>query len=157
MTTTELFADDRLVIVHADEVMVCGWRDAPTPIQMRAMEEHGRAAARRGSVALVNVAFSGVPKFSDEVRELAAAYTRDATLFARSRAHVVMIPGFKGAAVMAFINTFVLLGRPPRPTKVFRAIAPATVFTAQHLSPTHDAATVAALVEDARARLGLPG
>lgn len=148
----ELYADERLLIAYAHESVICGWRDAPTAVQMRAMAEQGRRMAdAHGPVALVNVAFSGVPRFSDEVRSLAAEYTRDATLFARSRAHVVMIAGFRGAAVMAFINTFLLLGRPPRPTKVFRAIAPAIAFTAQHV--TNSEADLAAAIEEVRWRI----
>lgn len=152
MAIEELFADERLLVAYAPEVVICGWRDAPTEVQMRAMAEHGRRIEQaHGPAALLNIAFSGVPKFSDEVRSLATQYTRDPTLFARCRAHVVIIGGFRGAAVMAFINTFLLLGHPPRPTKVFRAIPPAIDFVAQHVSLGD--AELAAAVEDVRWRI----
>lgn len=153
MALVDLYADARVLMAHDDALFLCAWADAPEMTQMLALGEHGRRLeATHGPLALINVAFSGVPKFSDEVRACSAAYTREAGLFACSRAHVVLIPGFRGAAVMAFINTFLLLGRPPRPTKVFRAVAPAIEWTAR-LLPGHDPASIDAALEQLRVRL----
>lgn len=148
MALLELYADERVSMGHDGPLFLCGWADAPTMVQMRALGEHGRRAeAVAGPLALVNIAFGGVPKFSDDVRKISAEFTRDASLFARSRAHVVTIPGFKGVAVMSFINTFLLLGRPPRPTKVFRAVDEAVRWTAGQLSPTGDEAAIHDAIE----------
>ena len=153
-----VYADERVLMAHEGPLFVVGWSDAPTSVQMEAMAEHGRRCeARTEPLALVNVVFGGVPKFPEEVRVSAAALTRDATLFARSRAHVVMLPGFAGAAVMAFINTFMLLGRPPRPTRVFRALDPAVEWTAQASTPELSPAAIHASVEQVRVRLGERG
>ncbi|MBK6918287.1 MAG: hypothetical protein IPH07_12905 [Deltaproteobacteria bacterium] len=155
MALVDLYADGRVLMAHDDALFLCAWADAPEMTQMRALGDHGRRVeASHGPLALLNVAFSGVPKFSDEVRACSAAYTRDAALFARSRAHVVLLPGFRGAAVMAFINTFLLVGRPPRPTKVFRAVDPAIEWTAR-LLPSHDDAAISAALEQLRGRLPL--
>jgi len=145
---TDLYADERVSMAHVGPLFLCGWADAPTMVQMRALGQYGRQVeAVVGPMSLVNVAFGGVPKFSDEVRKISAEFTRDASLFAHSRAHVVTIPGFKGAAVMSFINTFLLLGRPPRPTKVFRALDEAVRWTAGLLSPAGDEAAMHDAIE----------
>lgn len=147
MAFFELYADDRALMGHDGDVFVCGWNDAPTLVQMRALGEHGRRTeSAHGPLALLNVAFGGVPKFTDEVRKISAEYTRDASLFVRARAHVVTIPGFVGVAVMAFINTFTLLGRPPRPTKVFRELDAGIQWILPTLGPVHDAASIRATV-----------
>lgn len=127
-----LYTDERVCIAHSGELFFCGWREAPTKAQMLAMQTHGqRIAPDFGPLALVNIAYGGVPKFSDDVRELATQFTRDPSLFPRARAHIVAMPGFRGVAVTAFINTFLLLGRPPSPTKVFSALDPGLVWVAQ--------------------------
>jgi hypothetical protein len=69
---------------------------------------------------------------------------------------VVTIPGFKGIAVMSFINTFLLLGRPPRPTKVFRSLEDAIAWTAPRLSPVRTVAQVRASVDELHRRLQQP-
>src|SRR5262245_17142268 len=117
---TEL-ADERAIFAHDADLFVCVWRDAPTGKHMTALGEIGqRVEAATGPLALLNVAIAGTPSFDDDVRKMAVAYTRDAGRFSRARAHVVTMSGLAGVAVLAFINTFLLLGRPPRPTKVFR-------------------------------------
>ena len=78
-------------------------------------------------MAFLNVVFAGVPNFPEPVREAGARLTKD-PLFSLGRAHVVLMPGFLGVAVTSFINTFVLLGRPPFPTKIFHALPQATVW-----------------------------
>jgi hypothetical protein len=150
----ELYADDRALMAHDGELFVCGWREAPGLDQMRALGEYGRRTeAAHGPLALLNVAFGGVPKFTDEVRKISADYTRDASLFVRSRAHVVTIPGFKGIAVMSFINTFMLLGRPPRPTKVFRGLDEAIAWTVTMLGSSRDASVIRGSVDEVQRRL----
>jgi hypothetical protein len=154
---TDLYADERVAMAHDGALFLRGWSDAPTMVQMRALGEHGRRVeAVVGPMSLINVAFGGVPKFGDDVRKISAEFTRDASLFAGSRAHVVTIPGFKGAAVMSFINTFLLLGRPPRPTKVFRAVDEAVLWTASLLSPPGDVAAMHDAIESLRRGLYPP-
>ncbi|HWB74005.1 MAG TPA: hypothetical protein VG755_03595 [Nannocystaceae bacterium] len=154
MSLVEVYADERVLMCHEGALFLCGWSDAPTATQMKALGEHGRRVeAEHGPSSLINIAFGGVPKFSDEVRALAAEATADASRFQRSRAHVVMIGGFTGVAVVAFINTFVLRGKPPRPTKIFRSTDDAIAWTAPHMSPPGDALAIAELVADLKRRL----
>lgn len=148
-----VYSDERALFVHASDLFLCGWRDAPTMVQMRALAEHGaRTEKEHGPLALINVAFGGVPTFPDDVRTYAAELTRDAALFQTCRAHVVTIPGFVGAAVGAFINTFMLLGRPPRPTKMFRAVDEAARWVSPQVA-RRDPQTIVALVAGLRERL----
>jgi hypothetical protein len=89
---------------------------------MRRMETVAREIERPHPAMLLNIAFSGRPNLDEEVRRLSMEYTGDATLFGLARAHVVLMSGLGGTAVRAFMATFILMGRPPRPTKVFSGI-----------------------------------
>jgi len=150
---TELI-DDRVIFAHDGPLFVCVWRGAPTAAHMRALGEIGRRVeGESGPLALLNVAVGGVPTFDDEVRKTATAYTRDPARFARARAHVVAMTGFTGVAVLAFINTFLLLGRPPRPTKVLRSTDDAIRWILPFLPPPWDSERVHATFAAARARL----
>ena len=116
----ELIYDDAVLVMGtARNVLFGGWKDAPTVETLRTMEDAGREYARgHGPLVLFNVAYGGTPSFSEDVRKETTRLTGDPSLFQLSRAHVVQIPGFKGAAVRAFMNTFILLGRPPHPTRM---------------------------------------
>jgi hypothetical protein len=150
----EVYADERVMMCHEGALFLCGWSDAPTATQMRALSEHARRVeAACGPSSLINIAFGGVPKFSDDVRALAAEATADPSRFQRSRAHVIMISGLRGIAVVAFVNTFVLRGKPPRPTKIFRSIDDAIAWTAPQMSTPGNPGALRALVDDLRRRL----
>lgn len=124
-----LFRHERVVFYGLDRVFVAVWNDAPELSQMLAMAEHGRAfESAHGPAALVNIAADGKPSFSDDVRRIAVELTRDATLFQLARAHVVLMTGFTGIAVRSFINTFLLLGKPPRPTRMLASIDDASAW-----------------------------
>ncbi len=106
-----------------EHVFVAVWNDAPQRAQMMALAEHGRIfESTHGPAALINIAASGTPTFSDDVRRIAIELTRDPTLFALARAHVILMTGFVGVAVRSFVNTFILLGRPPTPTRMLSSI-----------------------------------
>ena len=118
---------------------------------MTALESEGRRAeAEAGPMAFLNVVFAGVPNFPEPVREAGARLTKD-PLFSLGRAHVVLMPGFLGVAVTSFINTFVLLGRPPFPTKIFHALPQATVWLCEKAGL--QAEEIAAGVETVRKQL----
>lgn len=130
-----VYQDERVVFFAEDRLFVCGFRDAPTMVQMQALAETARPIeSERGPLALLNIAYGGRPRFSEDVRKIAAQYTRDPDLFGMARAHVVLMSGMAGAAVLAFINTFLLLGRPPRPTRVCGSVSAATQWLAPMLS-----------------------
>lgn len=124
-----LFRDERVVFYGLDQLFVAVWSDAPELSQMQAMAEHGRAfESAHGPAALVNIAADGKPSFSDDVRRIAVELTRDPTLFQLARAHVILMTGFAGIAVRSFINTFLLLGKPPRPTRMLASIDDASAW-----------------------------
>ncbi|MEM6996822.1 MAG: hypothetical protein AAF721_40340 [Myxococcota bacterium] len=138
----------RLVMATYGQVFVAGWSDAPTPQTLWDLRAAGQAEEeQRGPMALLNIAFSGRPSFSDDVRRAAQRLTSDASLFQVSRAHVVLIPGLPGTAVRAFINTFILLARPPKPTKMHGTILGAVQWNAKHLGTPQpsESATLAEL------------
>jgi hypothetical protein len=61
----------------------------------------------------------GTPSFSDETRLEAERFASDPKIFELGVAHVILIPGLGGTAVKAFINTILLVARPPAPAKAF--------------------------------------
>jgi len=156
-----VYADERVVLNVCDELLIAVWLDAPTVVQMQAFATHGRALERElpGGAVLSNLAVSGTPKFDDRVRRLAAELTADAELFRIARAHTVLVGGLRGVAVRAFVQTFVLLGRPPRPTKVFSSVEDVGVWIADQLAKSPHDWTPARVVEAhrlAQVAAGLP-
>lgn len=136
-TRPPLFRDERVSFYGFDQLFVAVWDDAPQLEQMLRLGEHGRAfESEHGPVGLLNIAAAGRPRFSDDVRKIAADYTRDGTLFQSARAHVILMTGFAGVAVRAFVNTFLLLGNPPVPTRMFSSLESATEWLPQHLGQT---------------------
>ena len=113
--------DSTLRIVTARNVQVNVWSNAPTLEQMRVFGRVGLAQARqypRGT-ALLNLVLGGTPSFSEPVREETVKLMKQAELFSLGSAHVILVGGFTGTAVRAFMSTTILLGRPRRPSKVF--------------------------------------
>ena len=123
-----------MALYGLEHIFVAIWGDAPRMQQMRALAEHGRSFEEaHGPVALINIAAAGTPTFPDDVRRIAAEYTSDPTLFQLARAHVILMTGFTGVAVRAFVNTFILIGRPPRPTRMLSSIEAASHWLPQHI------------------------
>ncbi len=150
MPWTPLFEDDRAAFFAKEGLFVAVWHDAPRMKQMRALGETGnRWESEHGSTALMNIAADGVPKFPEDVRAIATEYTRDPDLFQVARAHVVLMSGFAGIAVRAFINTFLLLGNPPRPTRMLSSVDAAAQFLAPHMPARWDAAAVESAAREA--------
>lgn len=121
MARTEIvYQDATLRQAYSRNLHVCAWYDAPTLEQMHAYGRAAKALSMRheGKSGLINVVVTGVPRFSGEVREAAAEYTREGA-HAVGAAHVILVGGLLGTSVRAFMSTIMLLGRPPNPTKVF--------------------------------------
>ncbi len=136
LSAPPLFRDDRVAFYTLDHLFIAVWDDAPQLSQMQAMEKHGRIfESTHGPAALINIAADGKPSFSDDVRRIATELTRDPTLFQLARAHVILMTGFTGIAVRSFINTFLLLGKPPRPTRMLASLEDAAVWVLPLLPP----------------------
>lgn len=123
---------------HRD-LLVAAWFDAPNIDQMREVGRAGRALGAghpRGS-ALANLIVSGVPRFSDDVRDEGIRIARDRT-FRRGSCHVILVDGLGGAAVRAFMSMVLLvgmkaLGKGAARTKVFGDLGAAATWTADLL------------------------
>lgn len=129
-----LFRDERVGFYGQDRLFVAVWDDAPRLPQMQALAKHGREfETEAGPTALLNIAADGHPEFPDEVRRIAAELTRDPMLFQVARAHVILMTGFAGVAVRAFINTFLLLGNPRKPTRMLSSVNAAAQWLPQFI------------------------
>jgi len=108
-------------ITKERNVAVAAWRDAPSVAQMRAFERVGLAMSRAhpAGTALFNVVLSGTPNFSNELRDETTRISARKDMFTLATAHLVLVEGFVGVAVRAFLTTSMLLGKTSTPTKVF--------------------------------------
>jgi len=129
MENRVFYEDERLRVVGTGAVLFGVWRDAPQMAQMRSLaragELHRDALPAGDKQAYINVVLDGTPNFSDEVRAEAALLARRAAGWRSATAHVVLVSGLRGLTVRTFMSTFLLLGRPAVPTKVFSAMEPA--------------------------------
>ncbi len=124
-----VYEDETLRQAYCRNVHVVAWYDAPSLEQMHAYGASASALSRRwqGKSALMNIVVTGVPRFSAEVRDAAANYTREGA-HTLGAAHVILVGGLLGSSVRAFLSTAMLLGRPPNPTKVFGGIDEAALW-----------------------------
>lgn len=144
-------------IFSARNVQVNVWADAPTVEQMRAFGRAGAAHARRhpGGAALLNLITSGTPSFSEAVRDETVRLMKLPDVYRLGAAHLVLLAGFKGTAVRAFLSTVMLLGRPPVPNKVFGDAESAAAWMMPLLAPGAEAWSpeeIVSLVKQANAR-----
>ena len=113
--------DSTLRIVISRNVQANVWSNAPTVEQMRLFGRVGVAQMRphpRGT-GLLNLIVGGTPSFSEAVRAETVKLVKQPGIFSLGAAHLVLVGGFTGTAVRAFLSTVLLLGRPPCPNKVF--------------------------------------
>lgn len=150
-----VYEDATLRLLSHRELLVAAWFDAPTIDQMREVGRAGRAlgaASPRGS-ALANVIVSGVPRFTDEVRDEGIRIARDRT-FRRGSCHLILVGGLGGAAARAFMSMVLLvgtkaLGKGAARTKVFGELGAAAGWTAELLGGEWTAMEVFDLYRDA--------
>jgi hypothetical protein len=119
---TLAFENEVARITYDRNVAVTAWFDAPrAALELREMEKVGKkiSAQYKESTALFNVIVSGTPSFNDEVRKEVTRISADDTLYALGSAHVLLVEGFVGSAVRAFLSTALTLARAKTPNKVF--------------------------------------
>ncbi|MEM1415478.1 MAG: hypothetical protein AAGH15_11280 [Myxococcota bacterium] len=139
-----------LRVVHARNVQVAVWRDAPTVERLDAMCRATGALNERvpGQSALLNLISGGRPSFPSELRQAAVERSASA-VHPQGVAHVILLPGLIGADVRAFLGTIIALSRPPDPTRVFGALGDAVGWMAGQLTasmaPTWTASELEAL------------
>jgi hypothetical protein len=101
---------------------VAAWRDAPTLAQTRPLRDVNRDLRRKlgdDGVAYCNIVLSGTPVFAADVREEITAINRDYGTRGLAQANLILIEGFAGTAVRAFLSTVNLIARTTAPVKIF--------------------------------------
>jgi hypothetical protein len=133
----ELFFENETARIAIERnVVVAVWMQEPrVPAELREMERAGKKAALRykGQSALFNVIISGRPSFSEEVRTEVNRITSDDTLFTAATAHVILVEGFVGSAVRAFLATALVVSRTKTPNKTFGDVSLAAKWVNERL------------------------
>ena len=123
-----VFFENETARISVDRnVVVAAWFQEPrVPKELREMERAGKkVSSKYKDGALFNVIISGKPSFSEEVRNEVNRITSDDTLFTAATAHVILVEGFIGSAVRAFLATALMVSRTKTPNKTFGDVASA--------------------------------
>lgn len=126
LTPAVLYQDSTFRMAHYGCVVGAAWLDAPHASQMGMFAMHARrvSAMHEGSF-LFNIIVDGTPSFDPKVREEAARLTAEG-VNRRGAGHLILVEGFRGAAVRAFLSSLLVINRPKTPTVVVADI-PAAV------------------------------
>ncbi len=130
------FENETARIAIERNVVVAAWFQEPrVPLELREMERAGKkvSAKNKGTSALFNVIISGKPSFSEEVRNEVNRITADETLFTAATAHVILVEGFIGSAVRAFLATALVVSRTKTPNKTFGDLETAAKWVKERL------------------------
>ena len=147
------FENDTARIAIDRNVVVAAWFQEPrVPKELREMERAGKKVSSKykNAGALFNVIISGKPSFSEEVRNEVNRITSDDTLFTAATAHVILVEGFIGSAVRAFLATALVVSRTKTPNKTFGDVASSVRWVKERLEATTETWTegdLAALVD----------
>jgi hypothetical protein len=130
-----LHDEPKFGIVACRNLVVALWRDAPRVEWFRTIREVTWPYASRcgDGAGWINLIVSGTPSFSEGARREAAEVSKRDDLYALGTAHIVALPGLKGAATRAFLGTIFLLARAKTPTKAFANAEEASVWLAPRL------------------------
>lgn len=133
-----VYEDATFHVATCQNLVAMLWCEAPTAEQLRAFERIGRRVGRasKGTGVLWNVMLRGTPRFSEEARGELVRLMRGEEFLPRANAHIILVPGVAGAAVRAFMNTAVLLGRSKLPARFFGDPGEAATWLAPHLAGT---------------------
>lgn len=134
------YRDEITHMVAGPRLMVCAWYDAPdmTQIrQLRRINEVVRNCVGDDDVVYCNVVVSGTPFFPGDVREEITAISRDFGHRGLAQAHLILLEGFAGTAVRAFLSTVNLMSRAQVPMKVFAAREPTEAWLLEKLRAVH--------------------
>jgi hypothetical protein len=137
VTEPRILVDDEVALITITRnVAICGWRNAPRLEHVRMWHRAGKEIARAhpGVGACVDIVVRGTPLFTDDVRKAAEEMAGDRHVFDLGVVHAVLIPGFAGTAVRAFIGTVLLVSRPATPTKVMGDLGQAVTWLAPRIA-----------------------
>jgi hypothetical protein len=157
VTPAVLHMDETMRMAHFGCVVGVVWLDAPRLTQMQTFASHSRRVSKQhdGSF-LFNLIVDGTPSFDSKVREEAHKLTVEG-VNRRGAAHVILVEGFRGAAVRAFLGSMLMLNKPKTPTKVVADVHSATAFACECLGGGRvesDSRTLVRFVEWAVSREG---
>lgn len=158
MARPEVRRDEpNLLVLQERNLLVWVWTETPLLEQMRwlAGELDRIAHEHPAGTGLLDIILSGTPRFSDGVRNEVTRLSGNPRYSKLGVAHVALLPGLSGTAVRAFLQTVMLVARPPQPTKVFGDREVASQWLATQLSKGHlpwAPEQVSALFRDAVAR-----
>ncbi len=116
------YRDGIVHMVAAHRLVVAAWWDAPTVTQTDALwriNRDVRTWTGDDDVAFCNIALAGTPIFDSEVREQIQAMNREYGTRGLAQANLVLLEGFAGTAVRAFLSTVNLVARTKVPVKIF--------------------------------------
>lgn len=148
MTDLEVIhSDAALSVVIARNVQVNTWTDAPTVEHLRMLSRTSTALSRKNprGAALINLMVRGTPSFTQEVRDETVKALKQ-NYFRLGTAHIILLGGFSGTAVRAFMSTATLIARPQDPHKVFSEPEAAAAWLAPLLLQGAEAWSPVALV-----------
>jgi len=136
--TVRPFLDERGVVRVERNVVIFGWRDAPTANHILEWHRIGREVAKTypRAGACVDVVLRGTPRFTDDMRRATEKLAADDNVFELGSVHVILLPGLAGTAVRAFIGTVLLVTRSKTPNKVVATIDEAVAWMAPRVAPT---------------------
>ena len=134
----EIFFENETARISIDRnVVVAAWFQEPrVPKELREMERAGKkvSSKHKSGGVLFNVILSGKPSFSEEVRTEVNRITSDDTLYTAATAHVILVEGFIGSAVRAFLATALVVSRTKTPNKTFTDVASAAKWVNERLA-----------------------
>jgi hypothetical protein len=137
MAQTDIVHDDGTLRVGVTRNLVTfAWHAAPDVAHVKSLSRALSAAATKHGqrFAALDIAVSGAPRFSDEMRAELVKVLKDPKLQGVGTAHVVDIPGLAGTAVRTFLSTVLLVARPAAPHKVFGKLSEGASWLAPLLS-----------------------
>lgn len=145
MAATEQQRSEGLRIAHEGALIIAVWDGPPLPGQIDRLTSYARMRSDAvGPCGLLNVVVAGMPRFADSVRDEGARSFVSATASVGT-AHVVLLEGFAGSAVRAFISTMRLASRSSDPTGTFRTLDEGARWLAPRM-PRHERWTPEAIV-----------
>jgi len=109
-------------MVLAPRLVVAAWWNAPTRTQTDVLWRINEAVRKEcgdDDIAFCNIAITGTPIFDSEVREQIQAMNREYGTRGLAQANLVLLEGFAGTAVRAFLSTVNLVARTKVPVKIF--------------------------------------
>jgi hypothetical protein len=154
MAQTDIVHDDGTLRVGVTKNLVTfAWTAAPDVAHVKSLSRnlHTVAGKHGQRFATMNVAVSGAPRFSDEMRAELVKLLKDPKIQGVGSAYVVDLPGLAGTAVRTFLSTVLLVARPGAPHKVFGKLAEGAAWLAPLLSKEGQPWTPADIVTAANA------